>query len=139
MIHLRDKITGRLRVVDRRAHPPGMEPLARTVRDAMDAAGLSQAEVAELTKLSPQHIQQIVSRRENYTRPPKIETLQALARIPNLSIEMIAEAVAESTGMPRPAGLVVEMTPLRRSVHTVVDKIPEDELARALQILTALL
>jgi len=124
-----------------RAHHPGMEPLARVVRDAMDAAGLTQSDVERMTGLDRRHISQIVNRKQNYTRPPSIETLQALAKIPGLDITTIADAIARSTGMPRPPvdELAPKMTPLRVSVHAVVDKIPEDDLARALQILTALL
>jgi transcriptional regulator with XRE-family HTH domain len=118
-----------------------MEPLASLIREAIDAEGLSQADVMRLTGLKRQHLSQLLNRRERYrSRPPKTETLQALAKVPGLSIERIADAVAESTGMPRPnVDYSAQQTPLRRSVHSVVDKIPEGELNRALQVLVALL
>lgn len=137
---MRDKGKRHLRVADRGKHRVGMEPLARLVREAMDAEGLRVTDVARLTELSRQHVSQIVNRAEHYTREPEIETMQALAKIPGLSIAAIAEAVAESTGRPLPAAPELPgWTPLRRSVHAVVDKIAEDDLPRALQILTALL
>lgn len=106
----------------------------------MDAAGLRVADVAEITGLNRQHVSQITNRAEPYTREPTIKTMQALAKIPGLSVERIALAVAQSTGRPLPVGQELPtITPLRRSVHAVVDKIAEDDLPRALQILTALL
>lgn len=130
-----------LRMAEGRSHSPGMEPLARAVRDAMDAAGLDQADVVERTGLTRQHVSQIVNRTQGYGRAPNIATLQALAKIPGLSLQMIADAVARSTGQPRPPAdaLAPVWSPLRRSVHAVVDKIAEEDLPRALQILVALL
>lgn len=118
-----------------------MEPLATVVREAMEAAGLNQSEVARLTGLNRAHVGQIVNRTTNYNRPPTVDTLQALALIPGLSITTIADAVARSTGQPRPPAddLAPASSPLRRSVHAVVEKIPEEDLNRALQILVALL
>lgn len=129
-----------MRMADHEPHRVGMEPLARLVREAMDVEGLRVADVARTTGLNRQHVSQIVNRAERYRDEPKIETMQALARIPGLSIERIAEAVAASVGRPLPtAPEAPGWTPLRRSVHAVVDKIDEDELPRALQVLTALL
>lgn len=138
---MREQDRARLRVARAGSHPPGVEPLAAVVREAMDAAGLSQSDVERITELDRRHISQIVNRAKNYTRPPTIDTMQALARIPGLSIETVADAVFRSTGQPRPSVAIdgASMTPLRRSVHAVVDKIPEDDLTRALQILIALL
>lgn len=139
-IHLRDRRKRHLRMANAGPHRVGMEPLARLVREAMDAADLRVSDVARLTGLHRQHVSQIVNRAEPYTREPEIETMQALALIPGLSIERIALAVAESTGRPLPSAPdLPTMTPMRRSVHAVVDKIAEDDLPRALQILTALL
>lgn len=127
-------------MADRGPHRVGMEPLALLVREAMDAAGLRVADVSRLTGLNRQHVSQIANRADPYTREPSIDTMQKLALIPGLSIERIARAVAESTGRPIPsAPELPAYSPLRRSVHAVVDKIPEDDLPRALQILTALL
>lgn len=123
------------------AQPPGVEPLAQLVRDAMDASGYTQADVARMTQLSSQLVEQIVNRTKPYGRAPAIKTQQALARIPGLSIESIAEAVLRSTGQPLPAlpEHAGDMTPARRNLHAVVDKLPESELDRALQILIALI
>lgn len=127
-------------MADDAPHRVGMEPLARLVREAMNVEGLRVADVARLTELNRQHVSQIINRATPYQREPDINTMQALARIPGLSIERIAEAVAMSTGRPLPtAPEMPGWTPLRRSVHAVVDKIAEDELPRALQVLTALL
>jgi hypothetical protein len=140
---LRDKITGRLRVVRREAHAPGVEPLARAVRDAMDAAdNMTPAEAARLTGLKPQHISQILNRTEPYGRLPTISTQQALAKIPGLSAERIARAIFDSTGQPAPTPPDMAQagsSALRRSVHGLVDQIAEEDLARALKVLSALL
>jgi transcriptional regulator with XRE-family HTH domain len=123
------------------AHPPGVEPLAQVVRDVMDARGYNQAELAKWTGLKPQHIEQIVNRTKPYGRAPRVDTQEALARIPGLSIEAIAEAVLRSTGQPlppaRPEG--AEMSVKRRSLHSIVDKLPDDELDRAMDLLITLL
>lgn len=137
---MRDRGKRHLRMADHGPHRVGMEPLARLVREAMDVEGLRITDVARITGLYRQHVSQIVNRAENYRDEPKIETMQALAKIPGLTIERIAEAVAQSTGRPLPAAPELPtMTPLRRSVHAVVDKIAEEDLARALHVLTAFL
>jgi transcriptional regulator with XRE-family HTH domain len=130
-----------LRMARSQAHAPGVEPLAQLVRQAMDAAGYNQADVARLTGLNAQHVEQIVNRTEPYGRAPTVKTQQALAKIPGLSIEDIAEAILRSTGQPLPtlAEFGATMTPTRRNLHAVVDKLPEAELNRALQILVALI
>lgn len=136
---MRDNEPRRLRMARAAAHPPGMEPVARVVREAMDAAGMNQAAAAKATGLKPQHIEQIVNRKKPYsTRPPKIETLQALAKLPGLTRRALDAAVAESTGI----GVVIEVEPIssaRRSAHALVDKFPEDQLPRVVQILITLL
>lgn len=137
---MRDKQDRHLRMADHRAHRVGMEPLARLVNEAMEVAGLRNADVEQMTGLDRRHVSQIANRRVPYKREPDIATMQALAKIPGLSIERIAEAVAQSTGRPLPAAPeLVVLSPLRRSVHAIVDKIDEGDLPRALQILTALL
>ena len=137
---MRDKRKRHLRMAERRAHFVGMEPLARLVREAMDAGGLRVTDVARITGLNRQLVSQIANRSEPYLREPEIKTMQALAKVPGLSIEAIALAVAQSTGRPLPTTPdFPAMTPMRRSVHAIVDKIAEDDLPRALQILTALL
>lgn len=123
------------------AHAPGVEPLAQLVRQAMDAAGYNQADVVRLTGLKSQHVEQIVNRIQPYGRAPRVDTQQALAKIPGLSITDIAEAILRSTGQPLPElpEFGTSMTAARRNLHAVVDKIPESELHRALQILVALI
>ena len=119
----------------------GREPLARLVQSALDAQGWKPAQAAEVTGLSRQHISQILSRRDRYTRPPKPETIQALAKIPGLSQYDVLSAVGTSIGVAGQDGQVfeVEWSANRRTVHNVVDKIPEDQLPRVLQILIAML
>lgn len=117
-----------------------MEPLARLIREVMDAEGLRVSDMETITGLDRRHLSQIVNRAEPYKREPEIDTMLALAKIPGLSLEQIAEAVARSTGRPLPAAPDPRpLTPMRRSVYAVIDKIPEEDLPRALQILTALL
>jgi transcriptional regulator with XRE-family HTH domain len=104
----------------------------------MDAEGLRVSDVARITGLSRQYVSQVVNRVKPYGRAPAPEKLQALAKIPGLSLDDIAKAVAESTGQPLPSAdalTATEMTPLRRHVHTVVDKIPEQRLDHLLQVL----
>lgn len=128
-------------MASRGPHRVGMEPLARLIRERMDVEGLRVADVARITGLDRRHVSQMINRSEPYVDGPQIDTMQQLAKVPGLDITEIARAVAESTGqpVPTPAADLAPMTPLRRSVHAVVDKIGEDELPRALQILTALL
>lgn len=136
---MRDKITGGLRVVRREAHPPGMEPLAQLIRDAMDAEGLSQADVVRITKLKRQHVSQLLNRRVPYTtRPPTIETLTALELIKGLTARSIAEAVARSTGI----GVTTEEAKASANLRTaraLLEKFPEDQLPRVVQVLIAML
>lgn len=103
----------------------------------MDAAGLSQADVARLTGLSSQLVSQLVNRKQNYSpnRPPEIDTLQRLERIPGLSQQRIAQAVAESMGTVPPAP---EETPLRATVRGILDQLPEEKLASAMKLLLTL-
>lgn len=138
---MRRQDRGHLRMARVEAHAPGVEPLAQLIRQAMDAAGYNQADVARLTGLHPQLVSQIVNRTKPYGRAPKVETQQALAKIPGLSIKDVAEAILRSTGQPLPelAEFGATMTATRRNLHAVVDKIPEGELNRALQILVALI
>lgn len=122
------------------AHAPGVEPLARLIRAARDAAGLNDADLARVTGLSTQHISQLVNRPKNYTRPPKAQTLQALQRIPGLSQADILRAVQESTGLGVSGKTAqVKWTGARRSAHNLVDRFPEGRLSSVVQILSALL
>lgn len=119
-----------------------MEPLARCVQQALDALGWKAAKAAEVTGLSSQHLSQILHRKKNYVRPPSPQTLQALAKIPGLSHLDILRAVGESTGIGRPQGaepFVLEWSASRRTVHNLVDKLPEEKLNSVTQILIAML
>lgn len=120
-------------------HAVVFEPLAVAIRQAMDASGISQAEVCRITGLSKQTVGNLVNRRKPYRRqPPRPETQQALAAIPGLSIGVVQQAVARSLGMAirddRP-----EASQLRQSAHNIVDQIPEGELQRVVQILAAMI
>lgn len=132
----------RLRVVDHGAQPRAVEPLANCVQQALDALGWNAARASKETGISSQHMSQILKRKQPYgSRPPTIETLQKLEKIPGLSQLDILRAVGESTGIGRPAGespYLVEWSPTRRAVHNIVDKLPEDQLARVAQILMAM-
>jgi transcriptional regulator with XRE-family HTH domain len=132
----------RLRVVDHRRDPVIMgEPLARAVRSALDALGWKPADAARATGLSSQHLSQILNRKKPYgSRPPSASTQQALEKIPGLSHLDIARALGESTGIGRLDGqtTAVEMTATRRAVHNLVDKLSEEQLPRALQVLIAM-
>lgn len=122
------------------AHAPGVEPLARLIRAARDAAGLNDADLARITGLSTQHVSQIVNRQKNYTRPPTVDTLQALQKIPGLSQPDILRAVQESTGLGvSSAAAQVKWTGARRSAHNLIDRFPESRLPGVVQILSALL
>lgn len=137
---MRAKAKRHLRMADLGMQRVGMEPLARLVREAMKVEELRVTDVTRLTGLNRQHVSQIINRAAPYQREPEIETMQALARIPGLTVERVAEAVAQSTGRPLPtAPELPGWTPLRRSVHAVVDKIAEDDLPNALTLLTTLL
>jgi transcriptional regulator with XRE-family HTH domain len=133
-----------LRVVDHQGDPliMGREPLARLVRQALIAANWKAAKAAEVTGLSSQHMSQILNRKKPYgNRPPTIATQQKLAKIPGLSQLDIARAVGESMGIAgRPPGekvLEVDWSPNRRNLHNLVDKLPEEDLPRALGVLLA--
>ena len=139
---MRDREGRRLRVARASGNPVSVEPLAHCVQQALDALGWNAARAAKETGLSPQHMSQILNRKKPYgSRPPKIETLQALEQIPGLSQLDILRAVGESTGIGRPPGaapFLVEWSPTRRAVHNIVDKLPEEQLGRVAQILMAM-
>jgi len=123
-----------------RAHPPGMEPLARLLREHMEHEGLRVSDLAKATGLDRRHVSGIVNKKTPYKREPEIATMQALAKVPGLSIERIARAVAESTGRPVPPPPAAQsMSALRMSVHGIVDQLAEDDLPRAMKMLAALL
>lgn len=137
---MRGREQPRLRVASSGDDPAvmGVEPLARCVQQALDALGWKPADAARATGLSSQLLSQILNRQKPYRdRPPKVATLQALEKIPGLSALDISRAVGESMGIGRPGGDVsaVEMTATRRAVHNVVDKLSEEQLTRALQVL----
>lgn len=125
---------------DHEANHLGMfEPLAALIRSAMDAGGLSQADVMRYTGLSRQTVSGLVNRKEPYKqRPPEAATQEALSRLPGLSIGAVQQAVARSMGIAirddRP-----EASRLRQTAHNMVDQIPETELQRVVQILSALI
>lgn len=120
------------------AHIRYVEPLSKAVKAALDAAGMTPADATRVTGLSSQLLSQILNRRERYTRPPKIDTMQKLARIPGLTITDVARAVSISVGYPLPAEVTGEATSaLRRSVHNVIDDFPEEHLSGVLQVLLA--
>lgn len=137
-----EKKQRRLRVVDHGAHASSVEPLARCVQQALDALGWKPAKACEATGISSQHMSQILNRKKPYgSRPPNIDTLQKLQKIPGLSELDILRAVGESTGIGRPQGqepFVVEWSANRRAVHNIVDKLPEQQLARVAQVLMAM-
>lgn len=118
------------------------EPLARLVQSALDALGWKAADAERATGLSSQHLSQIRNRRKPYAanRGPEIDTLQKLEKIPGLSMLDINRAVGDSMGIGRPGGdtTEVEMTATRRAVHNIVDKLSEEQLPRALQVLVAM-
>lgn len=115
-----------------------VEPLARTVRGALRAANMTQADAVRVTGVSSQHLSQIVNRRKRYSRPPSVATMQRLAKIPGLSVEDVARAVTQSAGIPVSVELQ-SASSLRRAVqHNLVDEIPEDQLARVFQVLRAM-
>lgn len=118
----------------------GMEPLARLLRECMDAQGFTVADLARFTNLDRRHVSQIVNRSDPYKREPSIETMQKLAEIPGLSIDRIALAIAESTGRPvgRPVD-IAPISPMRRSAHGMIDQIAEEELPRVLKYLATML
>jgi hypothetical protein len=121
----------------------GSEPLARCVQQALDALGWRPADAMRATGLSSQLLSQILNRSKPYgDRPPKTSTLQALAEIPGLSMLDVTRAVGESMGIAaRPPGehmIEVDWSPSRRSLHNLIDKLPEDDLPRALQVLLAM-
>jgi len=122
------------------AHAPGVEPLARLVRAARDAAGLVDADLARITGLSTQHVSQIVNHEKRYSRPPTARTLQALQKIPGLSQADILRAVQESSGLGVSSKTApVKWTGARRSAHNLIDRFPESALPSVVQILGALL
>lgn len=137
-----DKRQRRLRVADLEAHAGGVEPLARCVQQALDALGWKAADACRATGLSSQLMSQILHRQKPYgDRPPKVSTLQALEKIPGLSNLDILRAVGESTGIGRPPGqapYIVEWTATRRAVHNIIDKLPEEQLPKAAQLLMVL-
>ena len=135
---MRSRPGRRLRMVDKDAQSSGVEPLRALVQSAMDAAGLIPADVTRLTGISSQNLSLLLRREKPYgSRPPSIDTMQRLEKVPGLSQRAIARAVAESIGLVVTVD-VNDATPLRRSVHNMVDKFPEDELPRVLQILIAM-
>lgn len=140
---MRDDAPGQLREPQQAsdADPVG-EPLATVVRTAVDALGWKQADVARVTKLSPQLVSQIIHRRRRYVRPPDPETLEALALIPGLRRLDIMWAVANSIGLNLPTvedePQTSEYSGSRRALRAVVDDLPEQDVSRALQILLAL-
>lgn len=116
------------------------EPLAKLVSQAMDAAGLNQADVAKISGLSSQLVSQILNRKTRYQphRLPGNKTMQGLAKLPGVTILDVTRAVRESAGIddtPQPASMT---SGLRRNVHNVVDEFPDDRLAGVLQVLLAL-
>lgn len=121
------------------AHIRYVEPLRKAVQEALDAAGMTAAEAAKLTGQSSQYISQVLNRKDRYTRPPTIKKMQALAKIPGLSIEDIVRAVSLSLGYPIQASITDEArTGIRLSVHNVVDEFEEEHLSGVLQVLLAL-
>lgn len=111
------------------------------MQQALDALGWKPAEAVRATGISSQHMSQILNRKKPYgSRPPSIETLDALEKIPGLSQLDILRAVGESTGIGRAAAdpYLVEWSPTRRAVHNIVDKLPEEQLARVAQVLMAM-
>jgi len=119
-----------------------VEPLARCVQQALDALGWKPAQAVKATGLSSQHMSQILNRKKPYgSRPPSTETLDTLEKITGLSQLDILRAVGESTGIGRPQGsepYLVEWSPTRRAIHNIVDKLPEEQLARVAQVLMAM-
>lgn len=110
------------------------------VRQAMDAAGMSNADAARTTGLSDQHISQILNRQKRYTsgRLPTAETQQQLAKLPGLSLEDIQRALAKSAGIKWATVDAPQASGLRRNVHNLIDEFADDQLARVLQVLLAL-
>lgn len=116
------------------------EPLARLIYEAMLAGGYTQAELARITGLRPQHISQIINRRQRY-RPhalPNNDTMQRLARIPGVTVLDVTRAVRESADLLDAAVPTEMMTGLRRNVHNLVDEFTDGQLAGVLQVLLAL-
>lgn len=114
----------------------GLEPLAAYIREVMTFADYIAADLERLTGLDSRHLSQILGRTKHYTRPPRTETLEALARVPELSLEDMTMAVVESLGLPRP-----EERPLsipRKAAIAVLMTIPETRLGEAVKHLSAI-
>lgn len=121
------------------AHIRYVEPLRKAVQEALDAAGMSAADAERVTGLSSQYLSQLLKRDKRYTRPPAIEKMQALAKIPGLGITDVVRAVSLSLGYPIPATITDGATTgIRRSVHNLVDEFDEEHLSGVLQVLLAL-
>lgn len=126
----------RLRLAVRIGNAPGVEPLAKLLRGTLDAQGLTPADAARITGLSSQLMSQLLNRPTRYARnPPAPETQESLAKLPGLMLEDVQEAIIESLGWKAPPK--VEQDPLRRAMHAIIDQVPDAELPRVLDVLTA--
>lgn len=118
-----------------------MEPLARLVRAKLDALGwkYSGQQVLSATGLTRSYMNGLVNRTEPYRGSPSIQKMQQLAQIPGLDITEITAAVNASRGA-RTATIEDEpaMSATRRSLHTEIDKLPEDALPGVLQLVVNL-
>lgn len=131
-----------MRVIRGDAHDHPVEPLAKLVQTKLDALGWRPTgpEVTRVTGLSRQYLSQLLKRQEPYRSSPTVAKQQQLAKIPGLTIEMIVSAINESRGVTIPT--IEEergQSQARRSVHSVVDDLPEEALPGVLQMLVDIL
>ena len=128
-----------LRVANGRAHaqPVGkLEPLASYINEVMTFAGYIAADISRLSGIDSRHLSQILNRTQRYTRPPKTGTLEALAKVPELSLEDLALAVMDSLGLPIPKDQPLSVP--RKAAISMLMTIPEDRLGETLKHLAAI-
>jgi hypothetical protein len=136
---LRQSPKRHLRVAKHDAHaqPVGkLEPLASYINEVMTFAGYIAADVSRMSGLDSRHLSQILNRTERYTRPPKTETLEALARVPELDLADLTMAVVESLGLPVPKDQPLSVP--RKAAIAMLMTIPEDRLGETLKHLGAI-